>query len=310
MSAFVDPTSPVPSVSVVIVSFNTQPELLRCLDSLAGNVSLPLEIIVVDNASHDGTVEALRRQQPRTQIIANRENVGFARACNQGLRAARAPLVLLLNSDTEVGPGAVEALVQALERNPDAALAGPRTLNSDGTLQSSFGPPLTLLGEWQQRRLMRALRARRPEALRQLEEAWRGEREPAWISGSCMLARRAALEEVGLFDEGFFLYEEDVDLCLRLRRAGWRIVLVPSAEVIHHLGRSTRHVPGLATLEYQRSHLHYYRKHNGRFQTSMLRAWLLASAVSSWLAAVGPGSERRERRGMARDLLRLVGGNS
>src|SRR4029453_398301 len=134
-------------VSVVIVSFNTQSELLRCLDSL-GNVSLSFEVIVVDNASQDGTVEALRRQQPRAQIIANRENVGFARACNQGLRAARAPFVLVLNSDTEVRPGAVEALVQALEGNPDAALAGPRTLNSDGTLQASFAPPLTLVGEW------------------------------------------------------------------------------------------------------------------------------------------------------------------
>lgn len=310
MSVFVDPSSPVPPISVVIVSFNTQSELLRCLDSLAGNVSLPLEVIVVDNASQDGTVEALHRHQSRVRLITNDENTGFARACNQGLRAARAPLVLILNSDTEVRPGAVEALAQTLERDPHAALAGPRTLNSDGTLQASFGPPLTLMGEWQQRRLMRGLRARRPEALHDLERAWRGEREPAWISGSCMLARRGALEEVGLFDEGYFLYEEDVDLCLRLKRAGWRMVLEPAAEVIHHLGRSTQKAPRLASLEYQRSHLRYYRKHNGRFQTGMLRAWLLASAACSWLASVGPGRERRERRGEASDLLRLVGGDS
>jgi len=310
MNAFVDPSSPVPAVSVVIVSFNTQPELLRCLDSLAENVSLPLEVVVVDNASEDGTVEALRREQPRVQLIANRENVGFARACNQGLGAARAPFVLVLNSDTEVRPGAVEALVQALERHPDAALAGPRTLNSDGTLQASFGPPLTLLGEWRQRRLMSALRARRPEALQELEETWRGAREPAWISGSCLLARRSALEEVGLFDEGFFLYEEDVDLCLRLKRAGWRLVLEPDAAVVHHVGRSTQKAPRLASLEYQRSHLRYYRKHNGRFQTVLLVAWLVASAACSWLVSVGPGRERRERRGEARDLMRLVGGNS
>lgn len=310
MSAFVDPASPVPPVSVVIVSFNTKPELLRCLESLTANVSLPLEVIVVDNASQDGTVEALRHQRPSAQLIANRKNVGFARACNQGLRAARAPLVLVLNSDTEVRPGAVEALVEALQRNPDAALAGPRTLNSDGTLQASFGPPLTLQGEWQRRRLMRGLRARRPEAMRELEEAWSGEREPAWISGSCMLARRKALEEVGLFDESFFLYEEDVDLCLRLRQARWRLVLVPSAEVIHHLGRSVQKAPRVASLEYQRSHLRYYRKHNGRFQTSMLSAWLLASAAGSWLAALGPGSRRREKRSQACDVLKLAAGGS
>ena len=310
MSDFVEPSAPAPPISVVIVSFNTQGELLRCLESLAECVSLPIEVVVVDNASKDGTVDALRRDQPRVRLIANSENVGFARACNQGLRAARGSLWLILNSDTEIRPGAVEALADALERNPKAGLAGPRTLNSDGTLQASFGLPLTLVGEWRQRRLMRGLRSKSPDALRRLEEAWRDEREPAWISGSCLLARRTALEEVGLFDEGFFLYEEDVDLCLRLRRAGWQILRVSEAEVIHHLGRSMRQVPGLASLEYQRSHLRYYRKHNGPVQTALLRAWLLASASGSWLAALGPGHEREERRRMARDLLWLAGGNS
>ena len=310
MSDFVEPSAPPPSISVVIVSFNTQGELLHCLESLTECVRLPIEVIVVDNASQDGTVEALRQHHPRVRLITNRENVGFARACNQGLRAARGPLWLILNSDTEVRPGAVEALADALERNPKAALAGPRTLNSDGTLQASFGLPLTLVGEWRQRRLMRGLRSNSPEALRRLEEAWRAGEEPAWISGSCLLARRTALEEAGLFDEGFFLYEEDVDLCLRLRRAGWQILRVSEAEVIHHLGRSMRQVPGLASLEYQRSHLRYYRKHNGPVQTTLLRAWLLASAAGSWLAALGPGRQRQERRRAARDRLQLAAGGS
>jgi hypothetical protein len=273
------------SVSVVIVSYNTRDELLRCLRSLTP-VAVISETIVVDNASSDGSVEAARAAFPSVRVIASQENLGFSRANNVGLAEARAPYVLVLNSDAELRPGAVEALAAVLDTRPDVAVVGPRTLNADGSVQVSFGPALTLLSELRQRRLVRGVRQRDPAVLREVEAAALVEQEPAWVSASCLLARRTALDAIGGFDEGFFLYEEDVDLCVRLRAAGWSIVFTPTAEVLHHLGRSMERTPWRARLEYHRSHLRYYRKHNSWLATTLLRGLLLANGIFGWLASM------------------------
>jgi N-acetylglucosaminyl-diphospho-decaprenol L-rhamnosyltransferase len=289
-----------PRVSVVVVSFNTTADLLSCAASLEHGVTIPYELIVVDNASTDGSAAALQSAQPTAQIVRNAENVGFGRACNQGIRLSRGPYVLLLNSDAEVKPGAVETLAGVLDAQPGVGAVGPRTLNDDGTLQVSFGPDLTLWGEWRQRRLVEGVRRRDPGTLRRLAAAASREHEPAWLSGSCLLARRSALESVSLFDETFFLYEEDADLCRRLRKAGWRIVFKPSAEVVHRLGRSTASDPRRARIEYQRSHLRYYRKHNGALQTLALRTWFAAVGMRRARYAKMPAE-----RAAGRELLRL-----
>lgn len=262
-----------PLVSVVVVSFNTRDDLLRCLQSLA-TVTIPLEALVVDNASHDGSPAAVRAAFPDVRVLENGENVGFGRACNRGIREARGEMVLLLNSDAEVCPGAVEALVEALRTRPEAAIAGPRTVGSDGTPQVSFGPDLTPWSEWTQARLVRGVRRRDPAALR--EAARRSAQDGAvdWVSGACLLARRAVLEAAGGFDEAFFLYEEDADLCRRVREAGHRVVHVPAAVVVHHLGRSMAQAPERAREEYDRSHLLYYRKHNPWWQVVLLWIYL------------------------------------
>jgi len=295
-----------PRISAVVVSFNTRDDVLRCLASLERNVSRPFEALVVDNASHDGSVAAIRATHTLAQVVSNERNVGFAAACNQGLRSARAPYVLFINSDAEVQPAAVDALAAVLDARPDAAVVGPRTVNEDGTVQVSFGPDLTLAGEFAQRRLVRGVRARDPDALRRADDASRVECEPAWVSGSCMLARRTALEQVGLFDEGFFLYEEDVDLCVRLRRAGWHIVFTPSAEVMHRLGRSMETTGARSRFEYHRSHLRFYRKHRGVLRTSLLRSWLAGRNLFRWAASLGPGQPRLDARREATGLVRLA----
>jgi GT2 family glycosyltransferase len=261
------------SVAAVIVSYNTRELLLACLDSLAA-VTLPLEIVVVDNASVDGSADAVRARHAHVGLVANIENVGFSRANNLGIRATRAPYVLVLNSDAAVRPGAVETLVRVLESRPDVAIVGPRTVSPDGTIQVSFGPDLTILSEWQQRRLVHGVKARDPDALRRAEARASVEHEPAWVSGSCFLARRSVLEPLGAFDEGFFLYEEDVDLCVRARQAGHRILFTPRAEVVHHLGQSMETASARARHEYRRSHLRFYQKHNGVVATLLLRAWM------------------------------------
>jgi GT2 family glycosyltransferase len=295
-----------PRVCAVVVSFNTRDHLLRCLASLA-TVGLPLQIVVVDNASADGSADAVAARFPAARLLRNRENVGFGRASNQGIAVADAAYVLLLNSDAEVRPGAVEALVALLDQRPRVGAVGPRTLAPDGTVEVSFGPPLTPRHEWRQRRLVRGVRAREASALREAAARSTSEREPAWLSAACLLVRREALRQVGGFDEEFFLYEEDVDLCRRLVQAGWAIVFTPAAEVVHHLGRSTEHAADRARLEYRRSHLRYYRKHNGPFANAALRAWLAGAAAGGWLASwIRPGAAAETSRRFHGDVLRLV----
>jgi N-acetylglucosaminyl-diphospho-decaprenol L-rhamnosyltransferase len=264
-----------PRVSAVVVSFNTRNDLLRCLASLAAHVRLPLEVVVVDNASADGSADAVRRAYPTARVVESPTNRGFSAANNEGIRVSSGPQVLVLNSDAEVTAGAVESLSAVLDARPDVGVVGPLTRSLDGSIQVSFGPDLTPLAEWRQRRLVRGVRERRPEALREAEARAGVEHEPDWVSGSCFLARRTALDAVGGFDEGYFLYEEDADLCRRLRRVGWHVLHTPRAEVRHALGRSMAEAGERSRLEYRKSHLRYYRKHNGLLQTGLLVACLL-----------------------------------
>jgi N-acetylglucosaminyl-diphospho-decaprenol L-rhamnosyltransferase len=285
-----------PQVSVVVVSYNAREHLLRCLRALDLHAAVPLEVIVVDNQSSDGSAAAVRDGFPATRVLEPGANLGFSRANNIGIQEAQAPYVLLLNPDTEVRPGSVAALLGVLEEHNDVGIAGPRTLSGDGSPQVSFGEGLTPLREWRQQVLVRGVRARRPAALRRALEAGGVPGEPGWVSGACMMARRSALLAVGGFDEEFFLYEEDVDLCLRLRRAGWRVLYTPAAEVVHYLGRSMESDPWRSRLEYHRSHLRFYRKHNAALQTLLLRAWLAGGAAAGLLRSLGSSEEHRRRR--------------
>jgi N-acetylglucosaminyl-diphospho-decaprenol L-rhamnosyltransferase len=273
-----------PDVAVVVVSFNTREDLRACLRSLASTAGSTLEVVVVDNASDDGSAAAAREGRPDARVIENPVNLGFAAGANRGWRASTAPCVLFLNSDAEMAAGAVDALVAVLEARPDVGIVGPRTLGADGRIQVSTGPRLTPFSEWSQRRLVVGVRAGRPEALREAESRHAREHEPFWVSGSCLLARRSALEEVGGFDERFFLYEEDVDLCARVRAAGWRVVFTPAATVRHRLGRSMEKAGTRPRLEYHRSHLLYYRMHNGALATALLRLAIGARGTLLWLS--------------------------
>ena len=298
-----------PLVSVIVVSHNTRDDLLRCLGSLA-SVGMPLEIVVVDNASSDGSAEAVAERFPRVRVIHNGDNAGFGRANNQGLAATRAPLVLLLNSDAELRPGCLETLASLLRDRARLGIVAPRTLEADGAVQVSFGPDLTPLREWKQRRLVHGVKQRRSGALRAAAEAAAREHEPAWVSASCLLARREALAAVGGFDEGYFLYEEDADLCRRVRQAGWAVLFTPAAEAVHHLGRSVARDPERARLEYHRSHLRYYALHNGRVARASLRLYVGAASAAGWVASLGPGEARARRRATRGRLLALALGRT
>jgi GT2 family glycosyltransferase len=269
-----------PEVSVVVVSYETRDDLRACLDSLAAHGGPAVETIVVDNASTDGSADMVASDFPAVRLVRSARNEGFGAACNRGAAVAGAPCLLFLNSDALVTPGAVAALARVLDQQPDVAIVGPRTLNEDGTAQVSFGPALTPLAEWRQRRLVRAVARRDPDALRIAHERALRAQSPDWVSGACLMIRRRAFDAVSGFDEGFFLYEEDVDLCARVRALGGGVRFEPGATVVHRLGRSMARLPERARAEYDRSHLRYYQKHNGVLATLLLRAslavrWLL-----------------------------------
>jgi GT2 family glycosyltransferase len=296
--------SDAPRVAVVVVSYEARESLLASLESLRRHASIPIETVVVDNASTDGSADAVRTAHPAVRVLANAENVGFARACNQGWRASEAPVVLFLNPDAEVTPGAVATLARLLEERTDVSAAGPRTRGADGTIQVSTGPDLTPLAEWRQRRLVLGVARRDAGARAEAEALHSREHETDWVSGSCLAVRRTALEAVAGFDERFFLYEEDADLCRRLRAAGGRVVFTPAAEVRHRLGASMARAPRRARLEYHRSHLLYYRNHNGLVAQVALRLLLAARGLADWTTSVAAGDVTA--RADAAALLRLA----
>jgi N-acetylglucosaminyl-diphospho-decaprenol L-rhamnosyltransferase len=298
-----------PRVTAVVVSFNTRDDTLRCLRSLRQNVPSPIAIIVADNDSRDGSVEAVRGSFPDVVLLPLGDNLGFGAANNRALAHVHTPYALLLNSDAEIRPGAVEALTQHLDAHPQVALAGPRTINPDGSPQISWGSSLTPLNEWRQRRWRRAVAARDSAACARLATLSKRMHTPDWLSGSCLLGRMESLRQVGFFDEGYFLYEEDADLCLRLRRGHWALAFVPEAEVVHHVGRSAAKEPQRSRLEYHRSHLRYYALHNGPIRTTMLRGWLVGHAALGWLLAHrDTGEEGVAARRHWRAIVRLAVG--
>jgi GT2 family glycosyltransferase len=262
-----------PALSIVIVSYNVREEIEACLRSVVGHTApFAAETVVVDNASADGTPAAVRALFPEVRVIETGENLGFARANNVGIRATSGEFVLLLNPDTVAAPGAIPALVRALASHPEAAAAGPRLIDTNHFPELSFGWTIGPLGELRQK-ILGDLYRRRVRRVVRLVDRWSREAGPReWVSGACLLVRRADLDAVGLLDERFFMYTEDVDLCVSLRRRGRLVLYVPSSEVLHLRGRSGPHNPDLERLR-RRSQVAYYEKHHPRW-APVLRLYL------------------------------------
>jgi GT2 family glycosyltransferase len=258
-------------IDVVIVSFNTRDDLLACLDSIrAARCALVDRVTVVDNQSADGSVEAVRSRHPEVDLIAQDRNAGFGAANNVGIRRGNSPLVLLLNSDTIVPPGAIETLAARLEAT-GATAAGPRLIDADDRPEVSFGPMLSPASEFVQMLWVRIAAGRSSFFEGLAAQHLAKEREVDWVTGACLLVRRDAAEAAGLFDERYFLYEEDVDFCAALRARGGRVLFTPATTVVHRRGRSPK--PTTGPSHYDRSHLAFYEKHAPHW-APLLRAWL------------------------------------
>lgn len=267
-------SSPRDTLSIIIVSYNAREDLLRCLESLhAAPPWIPHDITLVDNASTDGGVETVRTRWPNVQVLIRGQNRGFAAANNAGIRATRGSLVLLLNSDTIVPAEAIDRLVERMHEHPSAAAAGPRLVGTDGRVELSFGPMLSPFSELRQKTLGSLYAAGLPPVVNWVERVTRREQMVDWVSGACLLVNRADAEAVGLLDERYFLYTEDVDFCAALRARGKQVLFTPRAEVVHARGRSRAAAPGQMNAEYRRSQIAFYEKHHPAW-VPVLKAYL------------------------------------
>ena len=249
-------------ISIIIVSFNARADLEECLAALhAAPPAAASEIVVVDNASTDGSADAAR-QWPTVRVMEERANRGFAAATNVGIRASSGEVLLLLNSDTVVPPGAVDRLLDDLRRHPQAAVLGPRLVDARGRPELSFGRMMSPLNEFRQKRLMEGLRRNDPNTLRRVDQLTRRQQWPDWVSGACLVVRRPDAESVGLLDERFFIYTEDIDFCAAIRARGRRVLFTPTVEVVHKRGRSVAAAPAATKEAYRRSHIAFYQKHH------------------------------------------------
>lgn len=232
------------SISVIIVSWNTKDLLQTCLTSLfkeLATLGINYEVILIDNNSNDGSVKMVRGQFPEVKLIANSDNRGFGQANNQGFEAATGELILLLNPDTVVLPNSIAPLIEFLETHPRAGLVAPQMLNTDRSVQSSCQRFPTLSGMFfDYVGLSKLFPSSKFGQFKMLDFDHTETRQVDQPEGACMLIPRKVLDQVGWFDKNFFMYFEDVDLCYRLKKAGWEIWFFAGSQIIHHLGQSTK----------------------------------------------------------------------
>lgn len=267
-------------LSVIVVNWNVRDLLRRCLLSLSpSQTGLRIEIIVVDSASSDGSVEMVRREFPWVRLIASQENLGYAGGNNLGMARANGCYSLILNPDTEIEGEALAEMMRYLDEHPGVGGLGPALRYPDGSLQSSRRrfPTLatafcesTLLHQWfpDNRVARRYHLADRPADVIQPVD---------WLVGAALMIRREAWQRVGSLDEGFFMYFEELDWCRRCRAAGWEIHYLPVAEIIHHEGKSSEQVATARTIRFQRSKIRYYRKYFGAGWSLVIRLFLLGT---------------------------------
>ncbi len=265
------------NMAAVIINYNTREDLRRCLRSLS--VAGAEETLVVDNGSSDGSQEMVRSEFPGVRLLDNPGNKGYSSACNCGVRATDTDLIFILNSDTEF-PDHLGKLVEHMEAHPELGALGPKILNGDGSIQMSCRKFPTvagslfhgLLGDW-----LPDNPFTRKYHMKDFDH--RAACEVDWVSGAAMLLRREALEKTGLFDEGYFMYVEDVDLCYRLWRADWHVGYCPQVRVMHYIGRTSRQQSARMLLEHHRSMYRYFIKTHSGLRGWVLRPFVLAGLV-------------------------------
>jgi len=251
-------------IAAIIINYKSREALARCLDALASSPE-EIERVVVDNDSRDGSLEMLAARYPKVRVIANAANAGYSRAVNQGISATRTPLVLVMNPDCRLEPGAARTLAAYLEQHPRTAIVGPQLRGTNGEVElsgRSFPSPSAFL--FNRYSVLTRLFPDNPWSRHYLLSDWdrTTEREVDWLSGSCLMVRREAIDQVGGMDEQFFMFNEDVDWCRRMKLAGWAVAYQPAAVAVHEIGASKRRVSARVIWGRHVGMIHYFRKHH------------------------------------------------
>ncbi len=284
--------------AAVIVNYESGSALARCVEGLRSDGIA--EVVVVDNGSLDGSLEQLLRGFPDAEVLVPGRNLGYGAAANRGMAATSAPSVLICNPDLEVRPGAVAALARALEDDPGCAVLGPLIRNPDGDRYPSaraFPSLVDAAGHALFGLLAPDNRFTRSYQKAHLETATGGPEVVDWVSGACFLVRRSAYEQVGGFDESYFMYAEDVDLCWRLGRAGWRVIYLPTAEVTHWQGISTDRHPYRMIVEHHRSLLRFASRSSQGWRGALLPLVALGIGARACLVCLARLARLRPRAG-------------
>jgi hypothetical protein len=274
-------------VSIVILCWNDKVVIANCLRSIYANTrSTEFEVIVSDNGSTDGSVKFIREHYPLVRVIENRENLRFAKANNIGIRASRGEYILILNPDTIIHDGTLDKLIMFADQNAEAGAFGCRVLNPDGTYQVSGRPFASLRREWIAALYLRPLGHLSDQFSSDTYTGWNGEtrRTVDWLSGCFILVRGELLRRLGGFDEQFFYYYEDMDLCHRIWAAGYPIIYTPEMTIVHLGGQSTKRFPTAFALDSQVTRYRYYYKYYGKRGASGARRVTLASLFLRRLA--------------------------
>lgn len=289
-------------VSVIIVNWNTRQITCDCLHSVyRETTAVDFEVIVVDNGSTDGSVEAIQKEFPQVCLIANQDNRGFAAANNQGMVLARGRYILLLNSDTLVLDGAIQKMVRFADQNPDTGVLGCRVLNRDRTLQRTCFMYPSLLNGLLEATYLNKLFPRSRFWAREGMGWWNRDdvRDVEVVTGCFMLVRSESLKQVGLMDERFYMYAEESDWCYRFKQSGWRVLFTPEAQIIHLGGQSSAMRSGEMIIQLRLSILKFVRKHHGWLACrimGLITAFFFALRVPLWFCV---GLLSPSRRGQA-----------
>lgn len=296
-------------LSVIVVNWNTGDLLWQCLESIYADLAAgETEVFVVDSASTDRSMAVAQEQFPQANYISSPVNVGFGAANNLALRLAQGDYLLLLNPDTLVHPGTISTLLDYMDQHLQVGVSASRLLNPDGSLQYSCSPEPTLRREFLR---MFHLGGVRPDGYYAMERWDMAAPRPVdVILGACMLLRKTALDQAGLFDEQFFMYSEEVDLCRRVRQAGWEICWVPQARVTHYGGQSTRQMAAEMFVQLYRAKIDYFRKHYGAFQAGLYKLILLLAGLPRLalapVARLEPAARGEKHRTIADNYQRLL----
>ena len=271
-------------LSVILVSYNDRLHLEECLSSLEESCrEIEIEIVVVDNKSTDGSPDLVKTQFPGVRLLENTDNVGFARACNQGISQSTGPFILFLNTDAVVNSGALNLIIGEIRNNPQTGAVGPALKTGEGSFQVSFGKRVDFFFAFIQKAVLNRFHARnlRSDGKR---------RSVGWLSAACLLVRREALKAAGFFDENYFLYFEDIDLCTRIKEMGWELIFLPQARMVHLGGAATSSAKTLSRYHYRKSQIYFYRKHNSAFSLFLLRMYL--GLIFTFMPRPGAGEQK------------------